>query len=270
MLRRFKMIEKPILEYLEVEIYEKCNLNCKGCSHFAPLIQDEKKFDFTGYKNDFIRLSNIFSNIKVLRLMGGEPLLNEKITEILKFTRRIFPNSNIRVVTNGIKLKSMSDKFIECLLKENIQLDISLYPMMKDSKQTIIELLKSKGIGYKLREVSKFAARLNLQGDFDGIENSKRCVLKKCVTLKNGKIYMCSILPNITKFQNYFGENIVESDDGGKVDLYKSDGIEIINRLTEVNKLCSYCSGNYETEFDWTLSEKKIEEWCIGTYQTTL
>lgn len=257
-----KISDKPVLEYLEIEICEKCNLNCKGCSHFAPLVKNENNFDFTSYKNDIIRLSNIFSNIKVLRLLGGEPLLNDKIVEILKFTRNIFQNSDIRVVTNGMKLMSMGDEFTDYLVKENIQLDISLYTIMKNSKQRIIEFLEAKSIKYNLNEISKFAARLNLQGDFDGVENSNRCKIK-CVSLKDGKIYKCSILASIIKFQNYFGEGIVETDDGGKIDIYKYDGTEIISRLTEVNKLCSYCSGNYDAEFDWNLSEKKIEEWCI-------
>lgn len=254
------MSEKPVLEYLETEVCEKCNLNCKGCSHFAPLVGDGMKFDFIGYKNDIIRLSEIFSNIKVIRIMGGEPLLNKEIVDILKFTRHILKNSDIRLVTNGIAINSLGKEFIECLVKENIQLDISLYPIIKDNKEAIIKFLQSKSIRYDLKEVKKFAGRLNLQGDFDGVKNSNECKIG-CVSLKNGKIYKCSILAGIIKFQNYFGADIVESDDGGIIDIYKCDGNEIINRIKEVNKLCSYCSGTYDSEFDWTLSEKKIEEW---------
>lgn len=257
-----KVSEKPVLEYLEVEVCENCNLNCKGCSHFAPLVKNKKAFDFIGYKNDITRLSDIFSNIKVLRLLGGEPLLNEKIVKILKFTRNKLPNSDIHVVTNGIKLMGINNEFIECLVKENIQLDISLYPAIKNYKQRIIEFLKSKGIKYRLNEVTKFAARLNLKGDFDGVENSNRCKIN-CASLKDGEIYRCAILASIIKFQNYFGEGIVQRDNGGIIDIYKHNGTEIINKLQETNKLCSYCSGNYNVEFDWDLSKNKIEEWCI-------
>jgi uncharacterized radical SAM superfamily Fe-S cluster-containing enzyme len=256
------MIEKPVLSYLEVEICEECNLNCKGCSHFAPLVKNGENFDFAGYKKDIVRLSKIFSNIKVLRLMGGEPLLNENIVEILKFTRKTLPKSDIRVVTNAVKLIDMGDEFVECLVKENIKLCISLYPIMKHSKQIIIKFLEEKGIKYSLNEVIKFASRLNVKGDFDGIENSNKCKIKS-VTLKEGKIYKCSILANIIKFEKHFGQGIVEYDDGGKIDIYKCDGNEIIKRLEDVNKLCSYCSGNHNTEFDWALSEKKLEEWLI-------
>lgn len=255
------MSEKPELDYLEINICEKCNLNCKGCSHFAPLVKDEKKFDFEGYKNDIIRLSNIFSNIKLIRLLGGEPLLNDKIIDIIELTRNIFKNSDIHIVTNCTKLMRMSKEFFKCLAVDNIQLDISYYPIMKISKQRLISFLKSKGIRYYLYEVKKFAARLNLKGDYNGIENSKKCMLK-CVTLREGKMYRCSILGNIFKFQDYFGQGIVESDEGGIVDIYKYDGTEIIKRLEETNKLCSYCTGNCDIEFDWALSEKRIEEWC--------
>lgn len=254
--------EKPIMEYLEIEIYEKCNMNCRGCSHFSPLIENEKNFDFEGYQNDIIRLSNIFSNINVLRLLGGEPLLNQKLVEILKFTSSMLPNSDIRVVTNGIKIMSMSKELIECLVKGDVQLDISLYPIMKKSKQAIIEFLNNKAIRFNLNEVTKFASRINLRGDFNGSANSSKCKMKT-VSLKEGKIYRCSILAGISKFQDYFGENIVQSDEGGKVDLYQYGGTEILNRIKEENKLCSYCSGNKDSEFDWSFSERKIEEWCI-------
>ncbi len=256
------MSEKPALGYLEIEICKKCNLNCKGCSHFAPLVKDGGEFDFEGYKHDIMRLSDIFSNINVIRLLGGEPLLNENILDILKFTRNIFKKSDIKIATNGVKLMGMSNEFFECLVKENVKLAISLYPILKDSKQKIIKFLESKGVEYKLSEKKKFAARLNLQGDFDGVKNANKCKIM-CPTLKDGRIYRCSILASIDKFQDYFGKSTVECDDGAKVDIYRCDGAGIIKRLKEANKLCSYCSGNNDFLFDWALSEKKIEEWCI-------
>ena len=58
------------LNYLEICINDFCNMNCKGCSHFANLAPKEFE-DFEQVKSDIIRLRQIFSHIDKIRIMGG-------------------------------------------------------------------------------------------------------------------------------------------------------------------------------------------------------
>lgn len=60
------------LDYLETHIINKCNLNCKGCSHFSNIVDDEDApVDITVFEKDFARLSELFDHIFTIRLMGG-------------------------------------------------------------------------------------------------------------------------------------------------------------------------------------------------------
>ena len=96
---------------LELHVTDHCNLNCKSCSHYAP-IADE-------FYISLRELEQYYNNIKnsrviffsTLRLMGGEPLLHPNITEIIKLTRTYFSNINIVLVNNGIIIKKCRKNF---------------------------------------------------------------------------------------------------------------------------------------------------------------
>ena len=69
-------VKKPVLEYVESEITQFCNLNCKGCADFINLVSDKKHYDLEEFMRDYTRLSELFCTVKKIRLMGGESLLN--------------------------------------------------------------------------------------------------------------------------------------------------------------------------------------------------
>jgi molybdenum cofactor biosynthesis enzyme MoaA len=52
---------KNILPYLEFHLTDHCNLNCKGCSHFCS-IANENYLSMESFLKDMKRLSEIFRN----------------------------------------------------------------------------------------------------------------------------------------------------------------------------------------------------------------
>jgi MoaA/NifB/PqqE/SkfB family radical SAM enzyme len=80
---------KPVLPYVEMHVVDHCNLNCKGCSHFSP-IADELFTDIGEFTRDLQQLRRLVSNIEVIRLMGGEPLLHPNITDFIRSTKFFF------------------------------------------------------------------------------------------------------------------------------------------------------------------------------------
>ena len=67
------------LQQLSIPVTRHCNLNCCGCSSFAPLSPPEflKQDQFA---SDMERLSSLLNqNLITLYLMGGEPLLHEEL-----------------------------------------------------------------------------------------------------------------------------------------------------------------------------------------------
>ena len=92
-----------MIEYLEHHLVDHCNCNCAGCSHFSPLA-DPWFENLEDFKRDFKKLSEM-TEVQLIRLMGGEPLLHPQVGDFLKITRELFPKSQIQLVTNGLLLK---------------------------------------------------------------------------------------------------------------------------------------------------------------------
>ena len=101
-------VGRPVLDYLEFHLADHCNLNCAGCTHFAPYA-DRRFADLVETRRDFLRLNELFSNIRHIRIMGGEPLLHSEAAEFVRMVHEAFPRSSVRLVTNGIKLLDGND-----------------------------------------------------------------------------------------------------------------------------------------------------------------
>lgn len=254
----FKKIHLPVLDYIETHLVDHCNLNCKGCSHFCNLAQ--KKFaDVDDMKRSFVQLSKLFSNIKVIRLMGGEPLLHPEINKIMVDVRNNFPKSEIKIATNGFLLKTMSEDFWETCRKNNIILDFSKYPPVKDIWNDLLSLCQRKGVKIGIINVAdEFFAFHNSKGD--SIPKQALSVCRKlsyCPLLKDSKIYICAKSAYIHYYNDYFSTNI-PGDNG--VEIFKTSGRQILKFLKEPVKTCAWCSVNWR-KFPWAKSEKEINEW---------
>ena len=64
--------------------------------------------------------------------MGGEPLLNPNLINIMRMTRSAFPIGSIQIVTNGIVLPDMSESFWQCCYENNIEICPTRYPIRVD------------------------------------------------------------------------------------------------------------------------------------------
>lgn len=91
-----------VLKRIGIPIVEHCNLNCKGCLHFCNLNQEEFYYDCNEFECDVMRISELFDDIEVLRLYGGEPLLHPKIIKLLEIARRYLKKAKIEILTNGL------------------------------------------------------------------------------------------------------------------------------------------------------------------------
>ncbi len=121
------LLRRPELAYLELHLTDHCNLNCKGCSHFCPLAPPQYA-DLSGYKSDMHRISQLFRNIRTIRLMGGEPLLHPDPASFVRATRAVFPQARIRFVTNGILLPKASQAFWDACRDTGATIDMTVYP----------------------------------------------------------------------------------------------------------------------------------------------
>ena len=114
----------PLIEY---HLVNHCNLNCKGCAHFAPLAKPWFA-DINEFEKDLKQLSSKVI-IDKLTLFGGEPLLNNDIDKFLIVARKILPNTDISVLTNGVLLLKKIGNLAKIMKDNCIYMDITCYPI---------------------------------------------------------------------------------------------------------------------------------------------
>lgn len=254
--------------HFEFHIVEHCNLKCAGCTHFAPLAQ-EKFLSPSEFQCDVNRMAELLGgNAKFINLLGGEPLLHPEICEFLEMSRTAFPHTVIRVVTNGILLNKMQEKFWEYCKKYSITIGITQYPIEVDY-ESLVQLLKSKGIKYESFSGTSYPRdemwRLSLDETASNhpIDNFIACPrANACIFVSHGKVFNCATMANIEHFNKYFNSNFNFCKED-YVDIYEINHVnEMFDKLCNPKPFCRFC--NIEKRkygVRWERSSGKIGEW---------
>lgn len=254
----------PKLEYLEYHIVDHCNLNCKACSHFCNL-SDKKFMNVEDIEKDLARLSTIFEGIDKIRILGGEPLLHPQVTEFMKITRKYFPNSSVRLVTNGILLSQMKEDFWETCRQNNIIIDFSKYPATHKIFPDLLDLCFKNGVS--IRDGWAFAGDIHVANGFQAFHNpdgnsSPDKAYSKCIficnILKDSKLYICSKAAYAEIYNEKFPTRKIAQGNG--IDIYKYNGREIIELLKKPEKTCAWCAYEWQKK-PWEQSKRDPDEW---------
>lgn len=259
----------PFLNYLETNVVDHCNLNCKGCAHFSN-IYDNNFVNLSDYEKDIKMISQKFS-VYYFRILGGEPLLHPNLSELLFISRKNLPNTKIVVVTNGLLLDKVGQEVIKSFVENDVMVSISLYEPTYKKLNKILEILKSNNITYlinddffgPIKKIRKFHTRLTLDKNNNGEKVSKECIGRFCRFLRDGKLAKCYYPLLIEILNKTYGVNF-EISSGDYINLSNiTNGWEAIERLNNSTPFCNYCSENIY-EFDWEGYHKKDKD--IGGY----
>ncbi len=253
--------------YFEVQVAEHCNLNCAGCTHFSSIAKPGF-LDAEQYQKDIARLAELFGADYpfTVRLMGGEPLLYDKLTDLFAVTRQTLPAADISVVTNGILLPQQKEDFWQSCRDNHIRLYISQYPIQlnyaaidKKVNQYGLALTDFRGDG---RVIFRHNV-MDLNGACDPEKSFRKCGLaNSCHNLKNGRLYTCSVAAHVHHFTGAFGVDGMAPTEEDSIDIYKAQSKEeIIRFLQQPIPFCRFCNVEATTTVDWKRSEGKIEEW---------
>lgn len=260
--RRLHTVEKSI-NYIDINVVDHCNLKCKYCANFCPLV-NEKFLDVAEFDKDCERLSSLSNGkIKTIRLLGGEPLLHPSLIEIMAVTRKHFPLSGIDLVTNGIVLLKMPMAFWTQCNQSVVRVAISHYPIHLNYTK-IKSIAKEYGVkteyGKKPRGMYKWL--LDINGCQDIKESHSYCIrAAQCAVLQEGKIYACSLPPWIRYFNDYFGKDL-KVNGFDYIDIYKVKKFEeILEFMGKPIPFCRYCNTKEIVYSNaWEISKKEITE----------
>lgn len=243
---------------LNIHVADHCNLKCKACSHSAGLVQGEVFPDIRKYIKDMTRLHEVCENICSIVLLGGEPLLNPELGMFIEASRKIYAYAGIRIITNGILIKQMSEELMEIIRKYNVKISISLYPFMKDKEQEISKFLIDNNIAHEICHYDYFEKRLAGKPYFNKEYMLAAC--EECISLRNGSISRCVMGVYMDYYNHYFNTQFPQ--DFG-IDLYDSKltGKIMMDRLKKPIELCAYCSVGYKFEkIPWEQIKDEPEE----------
>ena len=252
----------------EIDITAHCNLNCKCCSQFS-CIADEEFLDIDQMERDFKRLGQLFSGqCERIYLIGGEPLLHPRIIDAMKVARRHFPEGKISVFTNGLLLLKQPDEFWESCRENKIGIIVTKYPIQLEH-EAIQSKAKEQDVDFEFfgrSEDFKYMMNLGLdpEGKQDVYKSYVNCVeANNCIKLKDGKLFTCTRPAAIYKFNKYFNKNL-QVCDCDYVDIYQvNSGEEVLERLAKPIEFCKYCKtcvGDRKA-FEWGKTSGEIEEW---------
>lgn len=256
---------KPEIEYLEVHASEVCNLNCRGCAHFAN-ITDKGRDSFlevSGFRKDILQLKTYFQSIKVFSLMGGEPLLAPSLDKYAVIIRENFPKTKIQILTNGLLIDKMSQTYIDSLRKSNVVFVITQYPPTEEKMFDITKFLYKNSldfciIPYKVRNFTKFIVET---GDEDPQKSFQNCLCKYRPFLESGKMYICPLSVLIKRYNRKFDMEI-NTNDNNYIDLYDfpGSGWDIIKKLKQPSNMCRWCAPGKGELFQWKIGGESVKE----------
>jgi hypothetical protein len=267
--RTRRLTTKHKLEKLDVEIAHHCNLNCARCSAFSPLVKETSYADIGVFRADMCRLSQLLQgNLGALHIMGGEPLLNPHINEFSKCAREHFPESNIKILTNGLLLTSMPEAFWHTCQENRIMISVTKYPIRLDFdgiKRTAVE----HGLEFEFYGMAVEKTSCNLAFDCSGRQEPHysfaNChMANTCPMLKNGKVSTCTPILNAEFFNSYFNKELHVCPDD-YIDIYEAQsGREILEFISKPVPFCRYCDVRRRNHNNpWYISKGEIGEYVV-------
>lgn len=265
---------KPKMDYLEIQIVDHCNLNCKGCTHYCG-ITEPKFYNVEDFERDLRELSSKL-DIGVIRLMGGEPLLHKDVNKFLVIARQFYPNSDIRIVTNGILLSKMEEEFWNTLRDTKIKIDMSIYPMGGTAPLKALDAIGKHVFKYYVHEsgwtsietalgytpvASKFIMKMDKNAGIENAQSSFDKCHKTCKNFRDGKIFHCPEACYLDNYNKYFKTDLV-AEKG--ISIYEHTAEEILEYLSKPIETCKYCVFDDRIKLiDWQISKKEADEWFI-------
>lgn len=260
--------------WIEVNLADHCNLNCQMCDHFSPLAKPYF-LDFETYSRDIRRLAELTGGrMGLMKLQGGEPLLNENVIDFIKVTRETFPNCKICLFTAGLLLKQWEKhpkgNLWQACHDYDVEIQFTIYPIGIDV-DGIKALAKKYGVimdafsevgDHTFRGVKRSCKHpFRLEGDVEKWQFISCYQFNESITLKDGKLYTCPMIPYIDSFNNYFGQSLTVTEND-YIDIYKADSYEnLAEFVTRRTDFCRYCDVVSRRHFDWKQSEHTIDEY---------
>lgn len=256
------ILSDPYLSYLEFHVADHCNLNCKYCTHYSPLVPEPVFADYERFSSDLHQLKRYIPDIGIIRILGGEPLLNPELGRFISLTRELYPASIITVVTNGLLIQQMNAELIELMKEKMAFIHISFYPPLQEKIQEIKRFLYEKEIPYTITELTTEFSKMQTFKPHTDENFFYSCFQASCTCLQDGKLAPCYAPYTSKYFNDAFSQNL-PIDEG--IDLY-DDTLTLTSLKTGLllpMQRCYYCVSGQSRPWEVVGKSSVLEDWVI-------
>lgn len=208
----------PICQTLEFHAAHGCNLGCDHCSHFSNYLDGqsvpahEAEAAFSTWQDKMF--------VPKVKILGGEPLLNPELGEILIAARRSWPQARMMLHTNGMLL-AKHPRLPDILAEHGIHLFLSWHsqePTYLQAFERILDMVAQWNVTYTVAP-----SILQWRGITNGVGSAMRpwqseprtawenCRARYAVQLHAGRLWKCPPLAYLPlALQEYGLENSPE------------------------------------------------------------
>jgi organic radical activating enzyme len=238
------MHKLPIPSSTPVAFYitNVCNLTCSECGSF-------NNYKIKGHYNwsdsaDAIKRYSEEIVLNTIDILGGEPLLHPGLKDWCRGIRELWPDANIRLLTNGTRIATTSGLY-QILQEYNIILAVSLHHntesilnnvteflhgpvttelrgMAGDDSFKVFRLLTDQNnVQVMLAKHHKFIKYSNFVNNqfynSDPVKAHSVCKAADCFEIRDGKYYKCNLIPALLEINQQLDLNL----DPDAIDLIK-------------------------------------------------
>jgi len=270
----------------EVRLFGGCNLKCKNCSAFAPIIND---WQFS-FEEVFHIICGALSRFKTndFALYGGEPLLHPEIMRIINVACSLAEEHpcTMTLVTNGVLLKERLDELVvQSKQHPNFQIMVSIHtPQIgKMLKKDVFPVFDREGIRYHFNDIGTFVVKTPgiLYNDkhkafykFNDPKNSEcDTYLPDCNAVVGSRYFRCVCQASRILLCQHGLKNgkSIQQDYIRAVNQYNgiclktATAVEIRNYMLErPYGECRFCKEEFIEEPQVQLTKAEIKKWSAG------
>ena len=239
---------KIMTPQLELNAAEHCNLRCLECSHLSPYVPAAVAVS-AWVERDLAALSPVL-HCGVFRFVGGEPLLNKSLVELIRIVRESGIADRVVVVSNGTLVDRMGDDFFQSI----DGLEISRYPGTGvDTSKIAIARSRCARFGARLLVCNKPVFRkvqIDRRSD-DGLaqviyDSCRNAHVSGCHAIHNGYYYKCSRPIFTDRYVALKGKDTSDFASADGISLHEPDLRERLAHYIEEEaplRSCTYCLG---------------------------
>lgn len=255
------------LYHVDMTITTRCTFRCKKCNMFIPYYKEQRDCTFEELKNNVDLLFSRVDYIVYFALLGGEPLLNPALKDIIQYIGETYREKcgRLAYVINGSLIPS--DEILGLMKKHDIHLLISDYTKEIPYQDRLMQLkakLDEYQILYDIRYSQLWAdfgfPVMPVKRNEEQLKEHLMCCHPEWNGLNDGKFYYCNISWSAEKsghFKLNDNDFIVLED----IDASDRNACHTIAELSRgTSSFCRVCGGCGSDNTNYVLVGEQLVE----------